>query len=100
MNKPKLVRDKVPSILLKLGKRPVFHIASKKEYWLRLKDKLLEEAREFHKSGNTEELADVLEVLDAILIFKLYSRSKINEVKSKKAKQRGKFVKGIILEKV
>ena len=68
------------------------------EYWLKLKEKLNEEVKEFFDDESIEEFADVLEVLDAIAEFKKFKKSKVTAVKNKKAKQRGKFKKRIILE--
>lgn len=94
----KLVRDKIPEYICKKGGRPRTHVANKTEYWLKLKEKLLEEVEEFNKDENEEELADVLEVLDAIMVYKGFSRNIINTIKRKKAKEKGKFKKWIILD--
>ena len=94
----KLVRDKIPQHIKEKGLIPVTRIASRMEYWLKLKEKLAEEIKEFTDDESVEEFADILEVLDAIAEFKKFKRSKILLVKDKKAKERGKFKKRIILE--
>jgi predicted house-cleaning noncanonical NTP pyrophosphatase (MazG superfamily) len=94
----KLVRDKIPEIIKSKGKKPIIHIASDKEYREKLKEKLLEETKEFIKSESVEEIADILEVVDAILDYKKISPKEINLAKNKKLKERGGFKKKIILD--
>lgn len=94
----KLVRDKIPEYIKSRGKIPVIHIASDKEYWRKLKEKLLEEGREFLRSEEIEEVADIEETIDAICQYKKFSRKDILAIKKKKASERGKFKKRIILE--
>ena len=64
----KLVRDRIPDVIRESGREPeVTHV---KGEMLRqaLKDKLVEEALELKDAENIEEeLADVLEVVDAII---------------------------------
>lgn len=94
----KLVRDKILEIIKKNGENPVFHIANKKEYWEKLKEKLQEEIKEFSKSESLEEIADILEVIEAVCAYKKFDKQKIKEIKKKKAKERGGFKNRIILE--
>lgn len=98
MKYDKLVRDKIPTIIFKNGGKPVTHIATDKEYWQKLKDKLREEVGEFLDSEKAEEIADVLEVIDAICKHKNYKKKDVLKLQMKKARQRGKFNKKIILE--
>jgi len=100
MEYDKLVRDKIPKIIKGKGKIPKTHIASKKEYYKKLKEKLQEEVDEFLKAETKEEFADVLEVLDAIGNFKKFTRKEILYIKNKKAEERGRFCEKVILEKV
>lgn len=95
----KLVRDKVPELILKKeGKVPITHIASIKEYHEKLQDKLREEIEKFIETESLEELADVHEVLDALIDFKQLDRKKIKRVREQKKKERGRFVRRIILD--
>lgn len=94
----KLIRDKIPEILEKKGIKYKIHIAGRKEYWQKLKEKLSEELKEFSKDESVEEFADILEVLDAIRLYKKFDKNKIEKIKKKKAKERGVFKKRIILE--
>ena len=94
----KLVRDKIPEVIRSKGGTPVIRVAGRDEYWQKLKEKLDEEIKEFQEAENIEELADIAEVLDAIIVYKKFSRRRLQTVKDKKAAERGKFKKMIILE--
>ena len=95
----KLVRDKIPEYIRKKGVIPIIHIADDLEYWQKLKEKLLEEIKEFYASESVEEMADIQEVIDAICGYKKFNKRKIESVKKKKEKELGAFRNKIILEK-
>lgn len=59
----KLVRDKIPQIIVKAGKKPIIRTLSDDELPLYLEIKLEEEVKEYRESKNPEELADILEVI-------------------------------------
>ena len=90
--------DKIPDYIKSKGGNVIFHIANDKEYWLKLKEKLHEEVSEFLKAESIEEMADILEVIDAIINYKSFSRKELENIKNKKAKERGKFQDKIILD--
>lgn len=94
----KLVRDNIPEYIKNKGEVPTTHIADDAEYWRKLKDKLLEEVEEFIEAETIEELVDILEVIDAIKEYKQFEEMKLKEAKDKKAVERGKFEKRIILD--
>jgi predicted house-cleaning noncanonical NTP pyrophosphatase (MazG superfamily) len=100
MRYDKLVRDTIPEIITKKGKTAVTHIADEREYWDKLQEKLEEEVKEFLFAKNEEEMGDILEVLDAIMQFKGFDKQNIDMLQKKKAAERGKFTKRIILEEV
>ena len=54
----KLVRDKIPEIIEKLGKHCKIEILSDEKYLEMIDKKLDEELAEYHKDKNLEELAD------------------------------------------
>lgn len=94
----KLVRDKIPQIIKEKGQTVVTHTATDEEYWSKLKEKLREEVQEFLEDENSEEIADILEVLYAICDFKNITREKIESLRLEKNKKRGGFREKIILE--
>ena len=95
----KLVRDRIPQIMLDKGGDPHISFAKTDDEYLKLlKDKLREEAAEYAGSGKPEELADILEVVEAICRLKGYRKMDIEAIKNSKAMERGKFDKRIILE--
>jgi len=98
MKYDKLVRDKIPEYVLAKGCKPVYHIAESEEYRTKLKAKLLEEANEFIADESIEEFADLMEVVEAIAAYKRFSSEAVVAMRDKKAAERGRFAKRIILE--
>ena len=64
----KLVRDKIPVIIESDGKTCEIEILSDGEYLKMIDAKLDEELAEYHKDQNLEELADLLEVIQAAAV--------------------------------
>ncbi|MHB8652008.1 MAG: nucleoside triphosphate pyrophosphohydrolase [Minisyncoccota bacterium] len=98
MRYQKLVRDKIPEIIAAKGEKVLVHTATGEEYWEKLKEKLVEEAQEFSKEPVREELADILEVVHAIMTHQGWSFEEVEVVRHEKAKKRGKFEKKLILD--
>ena len=94
----KLVRDKIPEIIIQNGGNPKIKPANNEEFWQAIKEKLTEETNEFIRDSNEEELADIYEVLNSIIDFKKFDKIKIDGIKKRKLKERGGFAKRIILE--
>lgn len=95
----KLVRDKIPEIMVSNGAKPVTKILDDNSYISELNKKLLEEVKEYLEDGNIEELADIEEVLLAILTFKNVSFEEFENIRKEKVLKRGAFTKRIFLEK-
>ena len=95
----KLVRDNIPEIMIKNNAKPVTRILSDEEYLIELNKKLLEEVKEYLESGEIEELADIEEVIIAILNAKNTTKDNLEEIRQTKVKKRGAFNKKIFLER-
>jgi len=96
----KLVRDKIPEIIEKAGKKAHTHILSEEEYMTELDKKLNEECAEYQADKSIEELADMLEVMYAIAEARGWSVSELEAVRREKAEKRGAFERRIFLERV
>ena len=96
----KLVRDKIPEIIKASGKAPVTHILSEEDYITALETTLNEEVVEYQTDKNLEEMADVLEVLQAICVARGYSLDDLEAMRAKKAEACGGFKDKIFLEYV
>ena len=100
----KLVRDNIPDIILNNNQTSTTRTLNNEEYLHYLKLKLIEEANEANNSSSKEELtneiADVLEVIESLLKASDISYDDVVKIKEEKAKTNGKFDKKILLESV
>lgn len=95
----KLVRDKIEEIMISNGAKPITRILSDEEYLKELNKKLLEEVKEYLESGEIEELADIEEVILAILNAKEKTKENLEEIRKNKVLKRGAFNKKLFLER-
>ena len=93
----KLVRDLIPDIIKDSGNECRTRILSDKEYLKMLDAKLDEELAEYHQDKSIEELADLLELIQAATIARGYTLEELEAVRAEKAKKRGGFDKKIFL---
>ena len=99
----KLVRAKIPEIIEKSGKEFSYKIISDEEYVKALKDKLIEEAIEVSKANRSnimEELADVLEVIEAFKVLYSIDPFQLECERQEKAMEKGGFNRKCFLEYV
>lgn len=96
----KLVRDKIPEIIIADGHRPIIRTLSEKEYLESLIEKLKEEVAEFEEKPSAEELADIKEVMIALRIAMGIHAGELEDTRRKKANKNGRFKKRLFLESV
>ena len=93
----KLVRDRIPEIMREKGEVPHLEILDDTAYRRELLKKLDEEVAEYKESGETEELADILEVLLALAAAQGVSAEELQSVCNAKRRARGGFSEKIYL---
>ena len=96
----KLVRDRIPEIIASDGKNCVCETLADEDYLRLLDAKLTEELSEFQESHSLEELADLLEVLWAVVKARGWTWEELERVRQDKAAKRGGFEKKILLKEV
>lgn len=96
----KLVRDKIAQIIASNNEHPTTRVLNDEEYLKELNIKMQEELKEYLESGDVEELADLEEVLRAILKVKGVTYKQFEEIRNKKVEKRGAFDDKIFLEYV
>jgi predicted house-cleaning noncanonical NTP pyrophosphatase (MazG superfamily) len=99
----KLVRDHIPEIIENNHKTCVTRKLNDDEYLVYLKSKLLEECHEVMNAEGEDikkEIADVLEVLEALENTLHIDHKEVLSIKEKKAHNNGAFDKKIYLEYV
>ena len=96
----KLVRDRIPEIIETSGNICVTEILSDEDYLKMLDAKLDEELAEYHADQNIEELADLMEVIQACAVARGYTEEELEQVRVEKVTKRGGFEKKILLKEV
>ena len=96
----KLIRDKIPEIIEKSGKKCIVEVMDNDTYIRYLDQKLNEELAEYQADKSLEELADLLEVMYAVAEARGYSVQQLEKVRMEKAEKRGGFSKRLRLKGV
>ena len=99
----KLVRDKIPEIIISNGERPITRTLTDKEYKVELEKKLYEEYQEVLEAtgkDRIEELADMLEVICHLAKIENSSLDEVMALAKEKNSKRGSFADKIFLEGV
>lgn len=94
----KLVRDRIPEIIASDGKTCVCETLSDEDYLRLLDAKLTEELSEYQESHSLEELANLLEVLRAVVKARGWIWEGLEQVRSDKAAKRGGFERKLLLK--
>ena len=99
----KLVRDKIPEIIKSKGEICKFKIIKGVELINAIKEKVLEEANEIKNTKSEEnlkeEIADLYEILDALIDRNHFNKQDIFKIQKEKYEKRGGFKQGIYLIK-
>jgi predicted house-cleaning noncanonical NTP pyrophosphatase (MazG superfamily) len=95
----KLIRDKMPEVAKKEGKQISYRNATTdEEYWYLLKNKLQEEVRELGEKDTTENIVDILDVMDAIIEFKKLDPKMLGAFRENRIMELGAFNERLVLE--
>ncbi|MFS0777648.1 nucleoside triphosphate pyrophosphohydrolase [Neobacillus sp. 3P2-tot-E-2] len=100
----KLVRDRIPEVIEKTGKKFITRILDSEEYKKEIKSKCFEELNEYINAKNdkdaVEELADLLEIIHALAECHGTNIEQVEQVRQEKAEKRGGFKEKIFLIEV
>lgn len=96
----KLIRDKIPEIIEQSGKKCIVEVLDNDTYIEYLEQKLNEELAEYQQDKSIEELADLLEVIYAVVAARGYSVEELERIRLEKAEKRGAFEKKLLLKSV
>ena len=93
----KLVRDRIPEIIAAGGKTCVCKTLDDRMYLEALDAKLNEELAEYQQSKSLEELADLLEVIQAVIFARGSTPQEVEAIRAAKAAERGGFSRRLFL---
>ena len=96
----KLIRDKIPEIIEQSGKKCIIEVMDNDTYIEYLDQKLNEELSEYQQDKSIEELADLLEVMYAVVVARGYSVAELERIRLEKSEKRGAFEKRLLLKSV
>jgi predicted house-cleaning noncanonical NTP pyrophosphatase (MazG superfamily) len=104
MRLPKLVRDRIPDLIMASGRMALTRHLSDEEFDAALRAKLVEEAEETSETsspdGLVRELADVVEVVRALAGRQGFTLEDVLRAAHDRREQRGAFDERILLEDV
>ncbi len=96
----KLVRDRIPEIIESSGRTCTCSTLTAEDYISMLDAKLDEELSEYQENKSLEELADLVEVIGAVVKARGYTWEQLTSVRKKKLSECGGFEKRILLVEV
>jgi len=96
----KAVRDLIPSIIRSTGKECLVEQVSDGTFLAYLSEKLAEEVAEYREKPSLEELADIMEVVQAIVRLSGHTWEELEHERAEKARKRGHFKENLILLEV
>lgn len=96
----KLIRDRIPEVICQDGRKCLVETMSEAEYRQALLEKLIEEAQEAATADPQQlitELADLYEVIDAVMVTYGIERKLVLQDQERKRAERGGFERRIRL---
>ena len=100
----KLVRDRIPEIIIENGEKPSIRKLKQKEFKTEILKKLVEEVKEVQgakdRTEMIKELADVQEIMNALYGAYKIERSDVTQLARRRRKERGAFKNKIFLKSV
>jgi Uncharacterized conserved protein len=96
----KLVRDNIPELIKSEGREAVIERLDDNQYREFLNVKLGEELKEYLESEEVEELADLVEVIYAVLDYKNVSINEFEKIRMEKNQKRGAFKERLLLKEI
>lgn len=96
----KLIRDKNVKLMEDKGCKVTYEILDEKRYGQELDKKLKEEVGEYLEDYSIEEMADVMEVIYAILKYRGITMEEVDKVRLDKQKRKGGFERRVYLKEV
>lgn len=96
----KLIRDKNVEIMEKKGCKVTYEVLNDKRYREELDKKLKEEVNEYLEAYDIEEMADVMEVIYAMLDYTGVTMEEVEKVRLEKQNRKGGFKNKIYLKDV
>lgn len=96
----RLVRDRIPEIINQSGERAAVDALNATEYQQALRRKLVEEAQEAAMASERDlviELADLFEVMEALMSTSGTSWEAVRQVQAKRRVERGGFTRRLLL---
>lgn len=96
----KLVRDRIPEIIQASGRTCQVRTLDADTYLIRLREKLAEEMAEYQADHSVPELADLVEVVQALVEARGLTWEEFEEIRRQKREERGGFARRLLLESV
>ena len=96
----KLIRDNNVKIMEDKGCKVTYEILDDKRYGEEIEKKLKEEVDEYLADYSTEEMADVMEVIYAMLEYRGVSMDDVEKVRIEKRNRKGAFKDKVFLKDV
>lgn len=96
----KLIRDNNVELMEKKGLKVEYEVLDDKRYNEELDKKLIEEVNEYIEDYSIEEMADIMEVIYAIMDARNMSMEDVEKVRIEKRERKGAFEKKVFLKTV